>query len=228
LESAAHIMASLQDPNIVYALLAGPPVLGLLWSIKEWGAVAKIEIDGHAGKTVDAALNPMTEKQVSMLNEIAAIIQQGAKDFLFAEYTYMAVYIVIFTCILVGLVDKYTAIAFVVGSVTSIICGYIGMMIAVKTNVKCSHQCFLSLKDGFEVALQGGCVMGLSLVSIGVLALLALIAAFQKAGFADTDTQLYEAIAGYGLGGSSIALFGRVGGGIYTKAADVGADLSEE
>merc|ERR1719265_2604379 len=138
----------------------------------------------------------------------------------------MAVYIVIFAGILVGLVDVQTAVAFVVGSVTSIVCGYIGMMIAVRTNVKCSHQSFVSLKDGFEVALQGGCVMGLSLVSLGVLALLALILGFTQWGFANdngelNNTKLYEAIAGYGLGGSSIALFGRVGGGIYTKAADV-------
>merc|ERR1719265_933013 len=113
----------------------------------------------------------------------------------------MAVYIVIFAGILVGLVDVQTAVAFVVGSVTSIVCGYIGMMIAVKTNVKCSHQSFLSLKEGFEVALQGGCVMGLSLVSLGVLALLALIAAFTKWGkFGDDSKAMYEAIAGYGLG----------------------------
>merc|ERR1719229_1552111 len=88
------------------------------------------------------------------------------------------------------------------------------------------HQCWKNLSAGFDVAIQGGCVMGLSLVSIGVLGLFGLIEAFRTHfDFANSEA-MYEAIAGYGLGGSSIALFGRVGGGIYTKAADVGADLS--
>merc|ERR1719220_312493 len=99
-------------------------------------------------------------------------------------------------------------------------------MIAVYTNVRTTHQCWKDLKSGFNVAIQGGCVMGLSLVSIGVLALFALVSLFKAAFTFDSEESMYEAIAGYGLGGSSIALFGRVGGGIYTKAADVGADLS--
>merc|ERR1712241_1111902 len=102
----------------------------------------------------------------------------------------------------------------------------IGMMIAVFTNVRTTHQCWRDLPSGFAVAIQGGCVMGLSLVSIGVLALWVLILFFKAHMSFDSPETMYEAIAGYGLGGSSIALFGRVGGGIYTKAADVGADLS--
>merc|ERR1719204_170219 len=88
------------------------------------------------------------------------------------------------------------------------------------------YEAIGDLKSGFDVAIQGGCVMGLSLVSIGVLALFALIEVFKKHFDFESPEVMYEAIAGYGLGGSSIALFGRVGGGIYTKAADVGADLS--
>merc|ERR1711972_1074387 len=107
-----------------------------------------------------------------------------------------------------------------------ILCGWIGMMIAVFTNVRTTHQCWKDLKSGFDVAIQGGCVMGLSLVSIGVLALWLLVLAFKHYFDFDSTEAMYEAIAGYGLGGSSIALFGRVGGGIYTKAADVGADPS--
>merc|ERR1719437_238241 len=117
-------------------------------------------------------------------------------------------------------------IAFVVGAVTSILCGWIGMRIAGYTNVRTTHQCWRDLKSGFDVAIQGGCVMGLSLVSIGVVALFALIQCFKHFFHFDSPQVMYEAIAGFGLGGSSIALFGRVGGGIYTKAADVGADLS--
>ena len=75
-------------------------------------------------------------------------------------------------------------------------------------------------KAGFDVAIQGGCVMGFSLVSIGVVALFVLILAFEKFFVFESKKEMFEAIAGYGLGGSSVALFGRVGGGIYTKAAD--------
>jgi len=114
----------------------------------------------------------------------------------------------------------------VVGAITSIICGWIGMRIAVYTNVRTAHQCWKDLGPGFKVAIQGGCVMGLSLVSIGVGALYGLVRLFQAHYDFSSPEAMYEAIAGYGLGGSSIALFGRVGGGIYTKAADVGADLS--
>merc|ERR1719197_1162305 len=101
------------------------------------------------------------------------------------------------------------------------------MKIAVFTNVRATHQCWLSLASGYAVSIQGGSVMGLSLVSLGLLNLFCLIKIFIAAGtFEGEPKELYEAIAGYGLGGSSIALFARVGGGIYTKAADVGADLA--
>merc|ERR1719453_591086 len=114
------------------------------------------------------------------------------------------------------------------GAVTSILCGWIGMRIAVYTNVRTAHQCWKDLKSGYDVAIQGGCVMGLSLVAIGVIDLFLLILCFKKFFSFDSEEAMYDAIAGYGLGGSSIALFGRVGGGIYTKAADVGADLSDK
>merc|ERR1719223_744644 len=119
----------------------------------------------------------------------------------------------------------YAAIAFVVGSITSIISGFIGMKIATASNSKTAHECWNCCEKGYAVAIWGGSVMGLSLVSAGLLVLFFLIQVFMS--FTDLkDQELYEAIAGYGLGGSAIALFGRVGGGIYTKAADVGADLS--
>merc|ERR1719247_2195101 len=162
---------------------------------------------------------------VKLMNEIAGIITDGAMSFLFAEYKYMAVFILCFCGILYPLTGWETTVAFVVGGVTSILCGWIGMKIAVYTNVRTAHECWKELGRGFDVAIQGGSVMGLSLVSLGVLVLFGLIKVLQM--FSPLKEQVFfEAIAGYGLGGSSIALFGRVGGGIYTKAADVGADLS--
>merc|ERR1719322_389834 len=139
----------------------------------------------------------------------------------------MFIYVAVFSVILIFLTDLYTMIAFVVGAITSILSGWIGMQIAVFTNVRTTYQCWKKgQKAGFDVAIQGGCVMGLSLVAIGVLALIAVIELFESLGVYKEEVKMYESIAGYGLGGSSIALFGRVGGGIYTKAADVGADLS--
>jgi len=216
------------DNFAVNSLITIPAVLGLIWSAKEWIAVSKVKLDGHpdllAKQDSQAASN--NRSIVAEMIKIAKTIQDGAMSFLFAEYTYMAVYIVLFSIVLIKFTGVPTTIAFVVGSVTSILCGWIGMMIAVYTNVRTTHECWRDLKSGFDVAIQGGCVMGLSLVSIGVLALFALIEAFKKMYSFESPEVMYEAIAGYGLGGSSIALFGRVGGGIYTKAADVGADLS--
>ena len=138
----------------------------------------------------------------------------------------MAIYIVAFSFVLLYFTGVPTTIAFIVGAVTSILCGWIGMRIAVYTNVRTTHQCWKDLPSGFNVAIQGGSVMGLSLVSLGILDLFVLILVFQHVFEWSHPRHLYEAIAGYGLGGSSVALFGRMGGGIYTKAADVGADLS--
>jgi len=219
------------DDTTVYALISGPPALGLLYSAIQYVKVANVKIDGHPGKlkTGDELAQTSTAEMVSQMTKIAKIIQDGARQFLFAEYAYMAVYIVLFSivllCFMPGQVGQATTIAFVVGALTSIIAGWIGMSIAVFTNVRTAHECWLNLGAGYKVAIDGGCVMGLSLVSIGVLDLFLLILAFKKY-FDLPEDEMYEAIAGYGLGGSSIALFGRVGGGIYTKAADVGADLS--
>jgi len=216
------------DSCTVNGLIIVPSILGIIWSAKEWIAVSQVKIDGHPEllKTQDAKAATQAKEIVELMIKISTTIQDGAMSFLFAEYTYMAVYIVLFSIILFFFTGVPTTIAFVVGSITSILCGYLGMRIAVYTNVRTTHQCWKDISSGFEVAIQGGCVMGLSLVSIGILDLFLLIWAFGKFFSFDSQQEMYEAIAGYGLGGSSIALFGRVGGGIYTKAADVGADLS--
>merc|ERR1719157_31974 len=158
--------------------------------------------------------------------ELGEIIKDGANSFLYEEYKYMAVFIVLFTPIVFLAAGMYAAVAFVIGCITSIVCGWIGMKIACYTNYRTAHECWSSVTKGYDVAIRGGSVMGFTLVCIGLLNLFAIIIVFAKYGSFDTKEALYEAIAGYGLGGSAVALFGRVGGGIYTKAADVGADLS--
>merc|ERR1712190_124430 len=109
----------------------------------------------------------------------------------------MLIYIILFSLVLLFFTDVATTVAFVVGAITSIACGWVGMKIAVKTNVKTTRECWRDLRSGFDVAIQGGCVMGLSLVSIGVLALFALIRAFNVEAN-DTAEAMFEAIAGYG------------------------------
>lgn len=125
----------------------------------------------------------------------------------------------------------YTAFAFVIGAVVSIICGAVGMIIATRANYKTTYCAKRSLAGAFRTAYRAGCAMGFALVSLGLLVLIVIVMIYKsmkKLEDSVSDAQygpLFEAIAGYGLGGSFVALFGRVGGGIYTKAADVGADL---
>jgi H+-translocating diphosphatase len=138
----------------------------------------------------------------------------------------------------------YTTIAFLIGGFTSIIAGYIGMRIATYTNVRTTYLCAEDIHKGFVVAYRGGQVLGFCLVGLALLILQILIIVYKAIYLPDKKyiepiehkpdeneddnpiKQLFEMISGYGLGGSTVALFGRVGGGIYTKAADVGSDLA--
>lgn len=137
----------------------------------------------------------------------------------------------------------FTTIAFLIGGFTSIVAGYIGMRIATYTNVRTTFECAEDIHKGFVVAYRGGQVLGFTLVGLALLILQILIIVYKaiylkdktyvepSAKYTPTDDenpikQLFEMISGYGLGGSTVALFGRVGGGIYTKAADVGSDLA--
>ena len=123
----------------------------------------------------------------------------------------------------------YTTIAFLIGGFTSIIAGFIGMKIAVYTNVRTTFLCAEDIHKGFVVAYRGGQVLGFTLVGLALLILQILIIAYKAIYDPQTPTDvknMFEMISGYGLGGSTVALFGRVGGGIYTKAADVGSDLA--
>ena len=212
------------------------------------------------------------------LKYVGETITDGAKSFLFKEYTYLALWSAVFAIILGSTVDylemqnatapisfPFTATSFLIGSLTSILAGYIGMRIAVYTNTRVTFQTASSTHNGFVAAFRGGQVLGFVLVGVALLNLSIIVLIFKFAWYdsylsdidknnkietltpvtanatlnyysranfnkrmeavSDLTRRLFELIAGYGLGGSSVALFGRVGGGIYTKAADVGADL---
>ena len=159
---------------------------------------------------------------------IAENIADGAMAFLRAEYKLLSVFVII-TAILLGLKGEsegssyLVAVSFIVGAFCSGLAGFIGMKVATKANVRTTNAAQESLGKALEIAFSGGAVMGLGVVGLGVLGLGSLFLIYSNM-FQDIDTVI-KVISGFSLGASSIALFARVGGGIYTKAADVGADL---
>ena len=162
------------------------------------------------------------------MERIAKNIADGAMAFLRAEYKILSVFVLI-TAILLGFKGEsegssyLVAISFIVGALCSGLAGFIGMKVATKANVRTTNAAQDSLGKALEIAFSGGAVMGLGVVGLGVLGLGALFIIYNGM-FQDIDTVI-KVISGFSLGASSIALFARVGGGIYTKAADVGADL---
>lgn len=151
------------------------------------------------------------------MKEISTYIQEGAMAFLTREYKAISIFAVIFFVILIvtpGL-GWETAISFLVGALFSVSAGYFGMRVATKANVRTANAARSGMNKALSIAFSGGAVMGMSVVGLGVLGIGVLYYIFNDMSI----------VTGFGLGASSIALFGRVGGGIYTKAADVGADL---
>ena len=164
------------------------------------------------------------------MSRIAKNIADGAMSFLKAEYRVLSVFVIAVAILLFfkgsneeashGLV----ALSFVVGAICSALAGFIGMKVATKANVRTTQAARTSLGKALEVAFSGGAVMGLGVVGLGVLGLSSLLYLYQGM-FPDNLNMVLNVLSGFSLGASSIALFARVGGGIYTKAADVGADL---
>lgn len=151
------------------------------------------------------------------MNEIAKYIHEGAMAFLKREYRVLVVFAIVLTvAIAVGLNSIGTAVSFVIGALFSVLAGFFGMQVATKANVRTAYAAKESgMNKALSVAFSGGAVMGMSVVGLGLLGVSILYLIYDDATI----------ITGFGLGASSIALFARVGGGIYTKAADVGADL---
>ncbi|MGB1404821.1 MAG: sodium-translocating pyrophosphatase, partial [Flavobacteriaceae bacterium] len=160
---------------------------------------------------------------------IAKNIADGAMSFLKAEYKILSIFVVAVAVLLFfkGQAESgsngFVAVSFVVGAICSALAGFIGMRVATKANVRTTNAARNSLGKALEVAFAGGAVMGLGVVGLGVLGLSGLFAVYSAQGWGITE--VLNVLSGFSLGASSIALFARVGGGIYTKAADVGADL---
>ena len=160
---------------------------------------------------------------------IGNAIRDGAIAFLSREYRFLAIFVVVVTILVALLIDfdlsgkigttngaiPGTAISYLIGAIGSALAGFVGMNIAVRANTRTAVKAVQGLHPALRVAFTSGTVMGMSVVSIGLIGVSVLYIVFQN----------YAIVAGFGFGASSIALFARVGGGIYTKAADVGADL---
>lgn len=152
------------------------------------------------------------------MKEISKYISDGAMAFLTREYKALVIFVIVLAIILaVGLGTIKTAVCFIIGAIFSVLAGYVGMKVATKANVRTANAAWTEgLGKALDIAFSGGAVMGMCVVGLGIIGI-----SFAYY-FADGDTAI---ITGFSLGASSIALFARVGGGIYTKAADVGADL---
>jgi K(+)-stimulated pyrophosphate-energized sodium pump len=150
------------------------------------------------------------------MEEIAAYIQEGSMAFLSRQYKSLGIFVAVLFVILAVVIGITTAITFIFGAAFSIMAGFFGMRVATKANVRTANAAMESgMTKALNVAFSGGAVMGMSVVGLGLLGIGVSYIVFRDPAI----------ITGFGLGASSIALFARVGGGIYTKAADVGADL---
>ncbi|HKK75289.1 MAG TPA: sodium-translocating pyrophosphatase [Saprospiraceae bacterium] len=196
--------------TIIYAVPAFG-VLALLYTFWRSAWVSKQEVG--------------TEKMAIIAKNIA----DGAMAFLKAEYRVLAIFVVC-VAILLGISGAnaegsswLVAVSFILGAICSALAGFIGMRVATKANVRTTNAARTSLGSALEVAFSGGAVMGLGVVGLGVLGLGTLFLVYSNIGW--DINKVITVVTGFSFGASSIALFARVGGGIYTKAADVGADL---
>lgn len=180
-----------------------------LWIVLAAGALALI----YAFVTYCWVVGRKVEN--ARVNELTEIIHKGAMAFLNHEYLYLAIFVLAVFGGLYWKLGAASGVSFVLGAVCSAVAGYIGMQVATRSNGRTSVAASRSMNEALQVAFKGGSVMGMSVVGIGVLGVLL---AYHLYG----DPNV---ISSFGFGASSIALFARVGGGIYTKAADVGADL---
>lgn len=169
------------------------------------------------------------EVGTDLMARIAKNIADGAMAFLKAEYRVLAIFVVIVAGLLLysGTVSEGShpliALSFVFGAICSALAGFIGMRVATKANVRTTHAARTGLGRALEVAFAGGSVMGLAVVGLGLIGLGVLYIVYSSMGW--EPAKVIQVLTGFSFGASSIALFARVGGGIYTKAADVGADL---
>jgi K(+)-stimulated pyrophosphate-energized sodium pump len=183
------------------------------------GLLALLTAAIYAFQVVSKPLDSTKKETIA----IAAKIAEGADAFLRAEYKVMSIFVGITAIVLIALIGWETMVCFLVGAFLSGLCGWLGMKIATRANVRTTLACqgANGLNEGLRVAFKSGSVMAMLVVGFGLLGLSILYLVFEN----HDKNDVWVHLSGFAFGGSSIALFARVGGGIYTKAADVGADL---
>lgn len=181
----------------VYVVIGGTGVAALLYA-----AYASSKISAY-------------KVEHDRINELSGIIQSGAMAFLYREYKALIPFVVVIGALLALKINIPSAICFISGAFCSALTGFIGMKVATKANGKTAYGALKGMNEALGIAFTGGSVMGMSVVGVGLVGVLGMFFLFEDPAI----------VTSFGFGASSIALFARVGGGIYTKAADVGADL---
>ncbi len=180
-------------------------------------AIAALALAAFFYKAVEAA-PPGDDRMVFLMTEI----QKGARAFLYKEYSWVALFVVALAIVLAIVIAPLAAVSYILGALLSAGAGFIGMTVATMANARTAEAAKSGAGKALPVAFRGGAVMGFTVAGLALLGLMFTYLLFVV--WLEVD-QAFEIVTAFGLGGSSIALFSRVGGGIYTKAADVGADL---
>jgi inorganic pyrophosphatase len=227
---------------------------GFAFAMYWWTVTAEISIE--PGKDRRQRNEHLTDEIMRNVYTISKRVSEGATAFLFAEYRYMGMFMLAFGALIYFLLGvslsspqggekaaeapwvnaALSLLSFFMGSLTSVLAGWVGMRIAVFTNSRTAVMATEGAAEGdqsqgfaagFQTAFRGGITMGFALTSLGLFSLFVTVKIVQSYFGTDLDKarELYECVAAFGLGGSAVACFGRVGGGIFTKAADVGSDL---